>query len=409
MSKGRVYSDGAFSYIDPKSGRRVHRLTSYRGHSSHLYFTDPCWIDGGRSFVFVSDREGRSNLFRYDFPAEGASGGAITQLTNLAGSNLENERVFDNRPQGAYSEVNGKYYYWWRSKLYELDVQTLAERIVFEADPRKVLGIHATTSADGRYLCNTLRDRVESDLPELEYPYFKFGELHPLQPPTQIIRVEIATGACEVVHEERCFITHVNHSPTLPEILTFCHEGPWNLVEQRIWGLNIRSGAVWKIRPQDDGRYSIGHEYWFADGIHVGYHGHPRPDANAGVEHVYGYAKWDNSEGFETRFPFHSTHFASNDAELLVGDGTAALPTGAPWEVSAQPYIQLFRRAGAGYAGPKLLAVHRSTFNHQHSHCHPRFTPDGSNVVYVTDATGYANVYLVPVGDFDELPDCEDP
>ena len=405
MTRGTTYNDGPFAYVDAKSGRTVHRLTNYRGHSSHLYFTDPCWIDGGRSFVFVSDREGRSNLFRYDFPGEIASGGTITQLTDLTGPNIENERVFDHRPQGAFSATNGKYYYWWRNVLYELDLHTLEERVVFEADPAKVLGIHATTSADGRYICNTMRDRVENDRPELEYPYFKFPDLHPKQPATQILRIEVASGRCEVVHEERCFITHVNHSPTLPDILTFCHEGPWNLVDQRIWGLDIRTGRSWKIRPQDDGKYSIGHEYWFADGVHVGYHGNPRPDANVGVEHVYGHSAWDGSEQLETRFPFHSTHFASNDAELLVGDGTAALPTGVRWQVSSEPYIQLFRRSAAGYVGPKLLATHRCTFNHQHSHCHPRFTPDGSHVLYATDATGYANLYIVPVGDFDELPE----
>ena len=405
MAKGSISNDGKFSYIDPLSGRTIHRLTNYRGHSNHLYFTDPCWIEGGPSFVFVSDRDGQSNLFRYDFPGELTSGGTITQLTDRSGMNIENERVFDHRPQGAYSKANRKYYYWWQNVLYELDMHDLSERIVFEADPDRVVGIHATTSADGLYICNTIRDRVESDIPELEYPYFKFPELHPLQPTTQIIRIEVATGRSEVVHEDRFFTTHVNHSPALPEILTFCHEGPWNLVQQRIWGLDIQTGKVWKIRPQDDGKYSIGHEYWFSDGVHVGYHGHPRPDADAGQEHVYGYSSWDNTERFETRFPFHSTHFAGNDAELLVGDGTPAVPTGGRWAVSSQPYIQLFRKSGNDYTGPKLLATHRCTFNHQHSHCHPRFSPDGRHVLYVTDATGYANIYLVAVGDFDDLPD----
>ena len=408
MAKGQIYDDGAFSYVDSGSGRMVHRLTNYRGHSNHLYFTDPCWANGGRSFVFVSDRDGTSNLFRYDFPEGYASGGTITQLTDLSGKNIENERVFDHRPQGAYSEANGRYYYWWCNVLHELDVDTLVERTVYEADPQKVLGIHSTTSADGRFICNAMRDRIESDAPELEYPYFKFPELHPSRPLTQIIRVEVATGVADVIHEDQRFITHVNFSPTLPDILTFCHEGPWDQVEQRIWGLNIATGEAWKIRPQTDQRYSIGHEYWFADGVHVGYHGMPRPGADEGEAHVYGYASWDNAERFETRFPFHSTHFAGNDADLLVGDGTPAIPTGAKWNVSSQPYIQLFRRDGADYVGPKLLATHRCTFNHQHSHCHPRFTPDGTHVMYVTDATGYANIYTVEVGDFDALPDVEE-
>jgi hypothetical protein len=54
--------------------------------------------------------------------------------------------------------------------------------------------------------------------------------------------------------------------------------------------------------------------------------------------------------------------------------------------------------------------------NNQHAHCHPRFTPDreassessgggGKAVLYTSDLTGYSNMYLVEVGEFDKLPD----
>ena len=399
MPIGQTFYDPPITYADPVSGRPIRRLTYHRGHSNHPYFTDPCWFNGGRSFVFVSDREGRSNLFRYDL-----DDGKITQLTDLSGDNIENERVFDHRPQGAYSDANGRDYYWWQNVLYELDLDTLVQRTVYEAPLDQVLGIHAITSADGRYICNAMRPFVESAAPTLEYPYFKFPELFPAQPLTQIIRVEVATGAMTVIHEDRRFITHVNLSPTRPDLLTFCHEGPWDKVQQRIWGLNIESGDCWKIRPQDDGQFSIGHEYWFADGERIGYHGRPRP--GAGAEHMFGHCRWDNSDPVEVRFPFHSVHFASLGADLIVGDGTAASTFSA--QGAAQPYIQLFRWDGTQYTGPKILALHRCTFNHQHSHCHPRFTPDGESVLYVSDATGYANMYLVPVGDFDDLPDLAD-
>ena len=49
----------------------------------------------------------------------------------------------------------------------------------------------------------------------------------------------------------------------------------------------------------------------------------------------------------------------------------------------------------------------RGTFNNQHAHCHPRFTPDGKAVLYTSDLTAYSNMYLVEVGEFEELPDLE--
>ncbi len=63
---------------DPKSGATVHQLTAYKGHSSHFYFTYPCWYDKGRKIVFTSDRENRTNLFGVDLES-----GEITQLTDF--------------------------------------------------------------------------------------------------------------------------------------------------------------------------------------------------------------------------------------------------------------------------------------------------------------------------------------
>ncbi len=391
MYQGYVFDDKPFQYKDKFSGCRVTRLTDYMGHSNHLYFTDPCWLDGGDSFVFTSDRYNHSNLFRYDLDTS-----TVTQLTDLSGSSIENERVFDHRPAGAYSTVNQRHYYWWQNALYELNVDTYQERVVYQAPPDKVLGIHGITSADGRYVCNMMRDKIDPTEPALEYPYSYFPSLFQGKPLTQIIRVEVATGKTEVVHEDRRFMTHVNLSPTMPDILTFCHEGPWHLVEQRIWGLNIQTGEAWKIRPQEDGEFAIGHEYWFADGEHIGYHGRRRDGQG---EHVFGYRKWDNSDAVETRFPFHSWHFASNDHQLIVGDGTGVA------QAAQQPFIQLFKWDGADYIGPKILAVHRSTFNGQPAHCHPRFTPDNGHILFTSDVTGYANMYLVELQPFEELPD----
>jgi hypothetical protein len=36
-----------------------------------------------------------------------------------------------------------------------------------------------------------------------------------------------------------------------------------------------------------------------------------------------------------------------------------------------------------------------------------RLTPDGKAVLYTSDLTAYSNMYLVEVGEFDELPDLE--
>jgi oligogalacturonide lyase len=383
MSKGRVYHDPPFRYHDSYSGREVMRLTHYLGHSNHLYFTDPCWFNGGRSMVFTSDRENQSNLFRCDRDA-----GVITQLTDLKGA---------GRPGGCFSAANHRHYFWWQNVLYELDVDTFEERAIAEAPPplsARGQG-NCLPAADGKYICSLLMEVPEPEKPGISFAYSRFREFFLARPRTQIVRIEVATGRKEVIHEDRCYMGHVNTSPTRADVLTFCHEGPWNEVDQRIWGLNILTGEVWKIRPQG-GDVAIGHEYWFADGERIGYHG--RPKAGQG-RHIFGHVRWDNSDPVEVSFPFHSTHFHSLDETLIVGDGTPA------FKDNAKPFIQLFQWDGERYVGPRILAYHRSTFNDQHAHCHPRFTPDGRHILYASDLTAYSNMYLAEIGNFDDLPE----
>jgi oligogalacturonide lyase len=385
MTKGRTYQDPQFRYIDQYSNREIVQLTHYLGHSNHFYFTDPAWFANNRSMVFTSDRENQSNLFRYDLDT-----GLITQMTDLKGQ---------ERPGGCVSLVNNALYFWWANVLYELDLTTLKERVIGEATPPMLPRGRANPTADGKYICTMLMEDQPEDKPRIAFSYSRFREYFHLKPLTQIVRIEIATGKSEVIHEDRRYMGHVNTSPALPDILTYCHEGPWNWIDQRMWGLNVQTGETWKIRPQH-GDYSVGHEYWFADGVHIGYHGRPRDESG---KHVFGHIKWDNSEWVEDHFPFHSTHFHSLDEKLIVGDGTAAFVFTS--ESTARPYIQLFKWDGERYVGPRILAYHRSTFNNQHAHCHPRFTPDGKAVLYTSDLTAYSNMYLVEVGEFEDLPE----
>lgn len=387
MSKGRVYDDPQFRYIDAYSGREVIQLTHYLGHSNHFYFTDPCWFNDNKSFFFMSDRENQSNLFRYDL-----EDGKITQLTDFNSP---------GQSRGCWSEANQRLYYWRDQKIVELNPDTYEEREIYQAPPDWEPEARANPTADGKYVISRLQEHVPQERPAISFAYSRFREMFHLQPLTQIIRVEVATGKMEVILEDKRYMTHINTSHKLPNIMTYCNEGPWDLVEQRIWGLNIETGETWKIRPQDDGLdYAVGHEYWFADGETIGYHGFPRKDRER--EHVFGHIKWDNTEHVEVSFPFRSTHFQSLDESIIVGDGSPAAVFSH--QGVARPFIQLFKWDGEDYVGPRILSYHRSTFNDQHAHPHPRFTPDGKYILYSSDLTGYSNMYLVEVGDFEDLP-----
>ena len=86
-----------------------------------------------------------------------------------------------------------------------------------------------------------------------------------------MLRVDAASGAAEVVFEERYWIGHINTSPTQPHLLTFCHEGPWQLVD-RIWYIDVVAGGPAHMVHDRTMRNEIaGHEFWSADGKWIWY------------------------------------------------------------------------------------------------------------------------------------------
>jgi oligogalacturonide lyase len=242
-------------------------------------------------------------------------------------------------------------------------------------------------SADGKYVYfGTWEDLSHLFEVDLLRGYVGFNETWEAKPHSKIVKVATDGSHHEVVFEENYWIGHVNTSPTRPDLLTFCHEGPWHMVDNRIWCLNVETKEVWKIRPRTHPGERVGHEYWYADGETIGFHG-SRADGSAFLGHV----RYDNTRLVERDFSIHTGHIHSNDENLIVGDGGGV--------------IKLWKWNGETYEGPRILTEHKSSMQTQHSHPHPRFNKEGTQVLYTSDITGYCNIYLVDIPPFDNLPE----
>lgn len=361
---------------DPVSGIRVRQLTSHRTNNHHLYFTNPGWYAGGKKMLFGSDRENRTNLFSIDLES-----GGITQLTDLEPLEPPHEVQFLTV---SVNPARDEAYFWYGRELRVVDLDTLAQSVLWII-PERTRPSMLNCTADGRFVCTSiaedLSDRIRTDMLR---GYVGFRETFAAHPECRLVKIATDGSGATTLWTEQCWIGHVNTSPTQPPLLTFCHEGPWDLVDNRIWGFDLDQGKAWPIRPRESGE-SVGHEYWHADGVTVGYHGR-RPDGRR----FLGKIRYDNRERFETDFPGETGHIHSNDFSLIVGDGGGV--------------IRLWKRSGDGFAGPRLLAQHRSSMKIQQAHPHPRFTPSGEKVVFTSDWTGYCQVYEAQVPAFESLP-----
>lgn len=100
--------------------------------------------------------------------------------------------------------------------------------------------------------------------------------------------------------------------------------------------------------------------------------------------------EYQDTDHIENSFPGTTGHIHSNNPNLIVGDGGRV--------------VRLWKWTGEAYEGPRVLCRHDSSSKIQQLHVHPRFSAKGDQVVFTTDVSGYGNVYLVDIPDFDQLP-----
>jgi len=395
---GRHWPAEDETFADPKSGARVHRLTSYPGVDDyHLYFTEDGWYDDGRRLLLRSVRSGSMDLYSIDLET-----GLIEQVTDLP--EFRGSLSVHHEARDAY--------FWADDRLVRFDLDTFrVGESIYEVPDGYGPG-DIDVNADGSAVYLAIGEDVDppDDEPMLD-------AMLAAEPNTKILRVstgrtpegevdeDAEAGGAELLREvDRWASSHVNASPTRPELFMHCEEGPWAEVEHRIWSMNAETGETWKVRevPEAGG---VGHEYWMQDGERIGYHGSLKdPQGREQVddpEPFIGSSRYDDTDRREAALPdevYALTHTHANSPELLVCDGT----------FEELPYSLLYRwddDAGE-YEGPRILATYDWT--HEGPHPHSRFSPDGSQVLFDSARyDGSSNLYLVDVPEFEELPEYE--
>jgi oligogalacturonide lyase len=364
------------TYADPQTGVPVTQLTNYKGHSHHFYFTNPGWYAGGKKFLFSSDRANRTNLFGVDL-----STGEIEQFTDL-----------DAPATGRFDfisackhEVRDEVYFWRGHTLHAVDLASRRLRELLTVETRWKPSIIAC-ACDGSALFFSMEEIViNEDYSNSARNNLGIRDRWQARPLSRIVRIPLAVhgtaGPAETILEENALIGHINASPTQPHLITYCHEGPWEDVDCRIWVMDTHSGRSWKIEPPHR-RFHIGHEYWYADGLRVGYHG-----ITGGNDTVIGGASAAEGAPDHWHAPQQTVtgHIHSIDDNLVIGD---AYHDGI---------IKVWKRIDGVMQAPRVLCRHDCSFKLQQLHVHPRIAPDGRSVFFTSDRGGYGNIYAVPL------------
>lgn len=372
------------SFKDEKSGRKIKQLTT-NWDNGHLYFTDNSFTLGDNEIYFLSNRskdgiKAAQNFFRMDLIT-----GIITQVTDEKDGVKRCTKTPDSE---ILVYVSG-------NKLKKFNTKTGKVEIVYE----ETHGIDLASpfiSPNKKYIgfvrCEKPKDVSVGD------NYSGFADTMYAIKKSYITLAYMDGSKIEDIYEDTHWVGHFQFAPDDSTIATFCHEGPWNLVHQRIWVLDlVKRSTVPCVRQVADD--CIGHEFWTRDGLiffdnrRKGHDGTVTPDrAQATTQSIITdqipYIGFANKAGEVVKtidLPYYCNHYhANNDNTLLIGD-----------EFDDIVLIDISKDT----TSIESLCTHHTSWSTGGRHCHPTFGWNGSKILFLSDKDGNRNLYLMDLED----------
>jgi oligogalacturonide lyase len=387
---GDTWPSEASSFRDEGTGRTIRRLTT-TGNNVHLYFTENSFDASGGSIIFSSDRASGAALLPHEHPCYNLfrmdlASGVITQLTD--------------EPEGVGSVTKTPdsqlIVYISGNRVRALDTTSGVTTTVYEETGAFSMGA-PSIAVNRRYVAFCRNELVEVPRGP-NYTGFK-ESFYRIKDGRVTLAYLDGSGALDAFKDTH-WLGHFQFCPDDPTIGSFCHEGPWHLVTQRIWLLDF---AAREARPcfRQVEQDSVGHEFWTQDGLIFfdnrgpGHDGTITSDRSQAVAHevavnentMVPYVGLADRRGAVVRqidMPFYCNHYHANpDNSVLVGDDVDDLV--------------LIDISGEQAQLTKLVTSHGTSWHTQSSHCHPTWSWDGSQILYASDRGGRVNLYLVDV------------
>lgn len=358
MAIGDRYPAEAVWQRDPRSGLRIRQVTSAPHQHHHPFFFVPAYDRQQRWLFFVSHRTGKPQIF-----AEDRETGELIQLSDRP--DLSEWSLIPS-PDGR------RVYYTAGAGAFCVDLDTMSETQLAdfggaEMRERGMVGAAMGTTAlssSGRWWAVPV----------------KAGKT------TKFVMIDTDARSSEVILE-RDTIGHPQFCPDDDDLILYA--GP---LTDRVWVTDRSGRANRRLYQRSDPQQWITHESWLPNARAVIFVDWPRGMGRIDV---------DNGEVAPlTTFP--AWHAAADDAGRRIVCDTNFPDIGLHLiDVAAEQEHQTrflcwshASSRGDHWAGPfPYNDGPVSVYAPQHTHPHPRFSPDGRRIVFTSDRSGQAQVY----------------
>jgi oligogalacturonide lyase len=367
-------------WIDPDTGHRVVRLSDEPG-SSGFYFHQNRYTALGDKMVF-STREG---LAVFDFK---------THKINLLVQGPSRDAVVGRKSRQVF--------YMKDDTVYATNIDTGATRAIVK-NPELRSGSGLAVNADETLLAGSYVE-AKSEVAEAQRQpegARQEGQDNPpgkgammerrlaARMPMALYTINIKSGEVKTFNHSTDWLNHVQFSPSDPDLIMFCHEGPWHKVD-RIWTIRTDGTGLRKIHARKMEMEIAGHEFFNPDGKIIWY------DLQTPKGKEFWLAGAVLATGEAIRYKVQraewSVHFnVSPDGKLFAGDGggpnSVAAPENGQW-------IYLFTPENGSLKAKKLVNLAKHDYRLEPN---VTFSPDGKWIVFRSNMFGPTQIYAVEV------------
>jgi oligogalacturonide lyase len=359
------------------------------GNNYHLYFTENSFCKGKNQIIFRSDRATGEDKAPHDNPlynlfSMDLESGEVVQLTDETSS-------IGNCTKTPAGEM---IVYVAGNQIRRLDLKSGEFSTIYVEAGAFNVGT-PSISKNRRYIAFCRNEKVNV---QRGPNYTGFADRYYKIKDARITLAYLDGSGWFDIFKDTHQIGHFQFCPVDSTIGMLCHEGPWNLVTQRMWVLDFVSRDVWPIFRQNE-KDSIGHEFWTQEGLiffdnrgpgHDGTITSDRTQAVATDVEVKAQSDFIPFVGLVDKYgkilrkiemPYYCNHYHANpDQTLLVGD-----------DVDELVLIDI----SGDTATLEVLCNHKTSWHTQSSHCHPTWSWDGRQILYTSDFGGKNQIYLI--------------
>lgn len=359
-------------WIDKDTHHKVIKLTRKEGRNASFYFHNNPFI--GNKMVFYSTDKNGKQLHTVDLTSL-----KTEQVTHQA-SPMSGEIV---------APKSKRVFYQIKDSVFATNIDTKETQLIF-VFPKDYRASITTLNADETLLAGSKASDEQKEISR-KYPEKKdfFERIFNAHLPNDLFTINLKTGELKKIHTENTWLGHVQFSPTDPDILMFCHEGPWHKVD-RIWTINTKTKEVKLMHNRRMDMEIAGHEFFAPDGKTIWF------DLQTPRSVKFFLAGTNIKTGVEKRYEMTrdewSIHFnISPDQQLFCGDG------GNDSQVAKAKdgmWIYLFQPKGDRLVSERLVNMKHHAYKLEPN---VHFSPDGKWIIFRANFEGEEQVYAVEV------------